>query len=312
VSGQDGPVVCLSYLAAASLWSVPTFPQANRGAEIFAVEQSIAADGPMVAATLSALGVPGLLLSNNVGDDAPGAEVRHWLWSHGFHARADVECDGDTPQITVVADTAGTRTWFTRLPRVTDALNRLDLDPLQSASFVYIDAYQLIQAPAARAVCAARTVDVPLLLNLGGSPLSPDIADAACGHPRLIVQTNVDDDDFAEADRIAPPILDNTKAAWVIITAGASGVLAFSLSERAFVPAFHAEVRHTHCAGAAFSGALIYGLVHGWPMADSLTLASASGALRCERAHDEPLPTLPELRAVTASRGRLINVAATG
>jgi hypothetical protein len=45
-------VVCLSYLAAAELWQVPPFPRANQGAEAVAIDQSIAANGPMVAAYL--------------------------------------------------------------------------------------------------------------------------------------------------------------------------------------------------------------------------------------------------------------------
>jgi hypothetical protein len=51
---QSGPVVCISYLAAASLWNVAHFPTANQGAEIRAIEQSIAADAPMAAAVLAA------------------------------------------------------------------------------------------------------------------------------------------------------------------------------------------------------------------------------------------------------------------
>jgi hypothetical protein len=47
---QGGLVACLSYLAAANLWKVAQFPAANRGAEVETIEDSIAADGPMVAA----------------------------------------------------------------------------------------------------------------------------------------------------------------------------------------------------------------------------------------------------------------------
>jgi hypothetical protein len=39
-------------------------------------------------------------------------------------------------------------------------------------------------------------------------------------------------------------------------------------------------------------------------MADSLNLASASGALRCERAHQEPMPTFDELHAFIETRER--------
>jgi sugar/nucleoside kinase (ribokinase family) len=69
------------------------------------------------------------------------------------------------------------------------------------------------------------------------------------------------------------------------------------------VSAFPEDVRHAHCAGAAFSGGLVYGLQHDWPMQDSLDLACASGALRTERARPTNLmPTLSELRAFTQSR----------
>ena len=55
-----GPVVCLGYLAAASLWKVGCFSAANHGAEVNEIEESVAADGPMVAAVLAALGQPSL------------------------------------------------------------------------------------------------------------------------------------------------------------------------------------------------------------------------------------------------------------
>jgi sugar/nucleoside kinase (ribokinase family) len=299
---RPGPVVCFSYLAAAELWSVPRFPHANYGAEVFAIEQSIAADGPMVAAVLTALGVPSLLLANDVGDDACGSNVREWLRSHHVETAANVESNVATPQIVVVADNAHTRTWFSYLPGVVDALPRVDLSPFAEASFAYIDCYQLIEAPAVRAIRAARSASVPLLLNLGGSPLTTRIADAVRGYPGVIVQTNVGDDQLAEAQRIAPFILEDTGAEWAVITAGTSGVLALSRSEHLVVPAFRAEVHHTHCAGAAFSGGLIYGLLQNWPMRDSLSLACASGTLRCERAHQVPMPTLGQLRALMSSR----------
>jgi hypothetical protein len=68
-------------------------------------------------------------------------------------------------------------------------------------------------------------------------------------------------------------------------------------------------VHHTHCAGAAFSGAafsggLLHGLLKGWGMRDCLDLAAASGALRCERGHGEPMPGLGELRAFMHRRER--------
>jgi sugar/nucleoside kinase (ribokinase family) len=304
------PVVCFSYLAATELWKVPRFPLANYGTEVLSIEYSIAADGPMAAAVLSALDVPTLLLTNDLGDDASGAKVGNWLQCYGVAASAKVKVDARTPQIVVVADDQGTRTWFPHLPGVAEALASLDSSPLERASFAYIDCYQLIEAAAVRAIQTTRAVGVPLLLNLGGSPISHQVITATRGYAALTLQTNVDDERFSEAHRLAALLHNDTQAEWVVITGGASGALALSASECIAVPAFRAEIRHTHCAGAAFSGGLLYGLLAGWPMADSLTLASASGALRCERSHQEPMPTLTELRAFIASRERLSTAAA--
>jgi sugar/nucleoside kinase (ribokinase family) len=310
MSGQrPRPVVCFSYLAAAELWKVARFPLANYGAEVVSAEHSVAADAPMAAAVLTALDTPTLLLSNSVGNDIRGAEVQRWLQRHQVATAVEVASELATPQIVVVADESGTRTWFPYLPGVVDRLATLDLSPLNDASFAYIDCYQLIEAPAVRAIHAARAAGIPLMLNLGGSPLSALVVAAVRGYPGLIVQSNVDDDRHAEALTVAASILAATDAEWVVITAGTYGAVAVSRTEPLSVPAFRAVVRHTHCAGAAFSGGLLYGLLEGWPMADSLTLASASGALRCERSHQEPMPTLTELRSFVESREYMVAAA---
>ena len=310
MSRTSQPVVCFSYLAAAELWQVPRFPLANYGAEVLDVARSIAADAPMAAAMLTALGVPTLLLANDIGNDQKGSEVGVWLQRYGVSTTARVKTDTTTPQTVVVADDDSTRTWFSHLRGVSDALTVVDLSPFLSASFAYIDCYQLIEASAACAIQAARSAGVPLLVNLGGSQLSSTVIAAVRGYAGLIIQSNADEAACADAPRVAHEVLAATGAAWVVITAGTAGAVALSGNQQLASPAFRVRVRHTHCAGAAFSGGLIYGLLHDRPMEDCLTLACASGALRCERAHHEPLPTLSELHSVIGSRERLILPAA--
>jgi sugar/nucleoside kinase (ribokinase family) len=306
MAGQvRGTVACFSYLAAAELWQVGRFPLANGGTEVRSIEHSIAADGPMAAAVLTGLDVPTVLLANDVGDDAPGNRVSARLQRYGVPPPARTT-GLPTPQIVVVADEQPTRTWFPYLPGVADALAALDLTPLVNSAYAYIDCYQLIEPPAVRAIQAARAADVPVLINLGGSPLSPAVVTAVHGYPHLSVQTNVDDADHANASDVAASILTATDAAWAIVTAGAHGAVALSRTEHLHVPAFHAMIRHTHCAGAAFSGGLLYGLLHARPMSESLVCACASGTLRCEREHCEPMPTLPELQAFISSRPRTL------
>jgi sugar/nucleoside kinase (ribokinase family) len=305
VATDSGPVVCFSYLAAASLWNVERFPQANHGAEVQRSEASIAADGPMVAAVLAALDIPALVISNNIGDDAPGDQVRAWLHRGRVLTTVETVPGLATPQIVIVADEDGTRTWFPYLQGVAEALTAVDLAPLARASYAYVDCYKVIEPAAIRAIQAARTPSVPLLVNLGGSVLTPMVASVLRDCPDLIIQTNVDDDAHETAPAVAATLLGQTGASWVVVTAGAAGACAVGADVTVSVPAVPVTVRHTHCAGAAFSGGLLYGLLHGWPMRDSLALASASGGLRCARAHHEPLPHLTELLACGESLDQL-------
>ncbi|MFE3228597.1 hypothetical protein [Nocardia sp. NPDC059228] len=191
---QGRPAVCVSYLAAAELWSVPKFPAPNHGAEILTTEESIAADGPMTAAVLAALDVPTLLVANRIGNDDVGGRVGRWLQQHHVPSTAVVSADVVTPKIVVVADGRDTRTWFAYLPEVTDELSRCDLSPIGTASMVYLDAYQLIEAAVIRVVRAARDCGTELLVNLGGSPLSDALRLELSGYQNLIIQTNVDDE----------------------------------------------------------------------------------------------------------------------
>ncbi len=296
-----GLVACFSYLAAASLWQVERFPAPGHGAEVLATAPSIAADGPMVAAVLAALSQPSLLLANNIGDDASGVQVREWLTRLRVATTANVEPGLATPQIVVVGDDHDTRTMFPYLPGIARSLERIDLAPLASAALAYIDCYRLMTVPAARAIAAARAAGTLLLANLGGDPPSPEITGALAGYPRLVIQTSIPESSPDLAHATAAELQATTGAEWAIVTAGTAGAAAVGRSERLSVPAYRVRVRHTHCAGAAFSGGLVYGLLHDWPVGDTLSLASACGALRCERAHDEPLPNMTELRRLTQS-----------
>ncbi|NNH71013.1 hypothetical protein HLB23_14260 [Nocardia uniformis] len=97
MSTQDGPVVCVSYLASAELWSVTKFPTANQGAAIRSVEHSIAADGPMASAVLAALEVPTLLIANRIGGDEEGGRVGRWLQQHHVPTTAVASAEIGTP-----------------------------------------------------------------------------------------------------------------------------------------------------------------------------------------------------------------------
>ncbi|WP_064907450.1 carbohydrate kinase family protein [Nocardia sp. 852002-20019_SCH5090214] len=301
MSSPAGPVVCVSYLALAELWTVPQFPLANHGAEIRGIEWSVAADGPMTAAALASMGAPVYLITNDIGTDQQGSFVTRWLRERDVLSAFAIRSEVSTPRIVVTADDNHTRTWFAHLPEVVASLERADLAPIAEASFLYVDCYELIEQTAVRVIEAGRAAEVPMLLNLGGSSLSAPVAAAIAGYPHLLIQTNVDDVEHQEAVAVAASLQEQTGAAWAIVTAGSFGAVAVSETEEVAVLAFPVEVRHTHCAGAAFSAGLLYGQRAGWAMERSMVLGSASGALRCARHHSAPLPSLDEIRRFATS-----------
>ncbi|WP_216896125.1 carbohydrate kinase family protein [Nocardia alni] len=262
------------------------------------IEWSVAADGSMTAAVLASLGAPTRLITNDIGDDDYGRFIYRWLEDrHVTPSRRRSEVT--TPRIVVAADDDHTRTWFAHLPGVVASLEQADLAPLANASFLYVDGYEIIERAVLRVIGAGSAAEVPMLLNLGGSDLSEAVTLAVHNYPHLLIQTNVDDAEHAAAPALARSLLARTGATWVIVTAGAHGAVALSRSESVSAPAFPVKVRHTHCAGAAFSGGLLYGMQAAWPMEQSLRLGAASGSLRCARPHNAPLPNLGELLAMT-------------
>ncbi|WP_063065722.1 carbohydrate kinase family protein [Nocardia violaceofusca] len=260
----------------------------------------------MTAAALAAMEAPVQLIANHIGTDETGKLVTGWLRERQVPSGSAAHPAARTPRIVVTADDYHTRTWFAHLPEVVASLERADLAPIDEASFLYVDCYELIEQTVMRVIEAGRTAEVPMLLNLGGSEFSEPVKRALDGYGNLLVQTNIDDVDYEHAQTMAASLLNETSAAWVIVTAGASGSVAASHSEEVAVQAFPVEVRHTHCAGAAFSAGLLYGQRAGWAMERSMMLGSASGALRCTRHHSAPLPVLAELLAMLPEAERSV------
>jgi sugar/nucleoside kinase (ribokinase family) len=295
------PVVCLSYLADAELWTVPAYPAANTGAVISHIEHSVAADAPMTAAVLAGLGHPALLLANGVGDDGRGRRVTDWLADHDVDAACGTRRGATTPHITVIEDEQNTRTWFLNLAAAATELADVDLAAFSGAHLAYIDAYEVIKDVAAAAIHAAASALT--LINLGGAAPGADVLAAIRAHPRAIVQTNVDDDRHLDAPARAAELAEATGAEAAVVTAGAYGAVAVARNGRfEQAPGFVAQVRHTHCAGAAFSGGLLSGLARGLPLEQALLWGCASGALRCELPHDAQMPTARQVQAVIGTR----------
>jgi 5-dehydro-2-deoxygluconokinase len=84
-----------------------------------------------------------------------------------------------------------------------------------------------------------------------------------------------------------------------IVKRGPEGVLARTRSERVEVPPVPVEVVCGLGAGDAFGGALVHGLLEGWPLERTIRLANAAGAhVAGQLACADAMPTLAELEGV--------------
>jgi 5-dehydro-2-deoxygluconokinase len=88
-----------------------------------------------------------------------------------------------------------------------------------------------------------------------------------------------------------------------IVKQGPKGVLAATREERVEVPPFPVEVVNGLGAGDAFGGALVHGLLSGWPLRRILEFANVAGAIVASRLEcSTAMPTEFEVEAKLASR----------
>ncbi len=89
-----------------------------------------------------------------------------------------------------------------------------------------------------------------------------------------------------------------------VVKMGADGVLLATADDRVVVEPIPVTVRCGSGAGDAFGGALVAGLVQGWPLSRIGQVANAAGALVTSRLTcADAMPTQPELESFLASHG---------
>jgi len=86
-----------------------------------------------------------------------------------------------------------------------------------------------------------------------------------------------------------------------IVKRGGEGAYARTARDEVSVPAVEVPVLNGLGAGDAFGGALCHGLLAGWPLARTLGVANAAGAIVASRlACADAMPTLAEIEALLA------------
>jgi len=282
-------LACFGYLAHAQVFTVPVYPIANRGAAATQVFPSLAGDAPITGLTARELGLTVCLVSNTVGTDPAGQTVLDALDNAGVRhsATPTPASDIQTPQVVVITDDADTRTWFAWLGPAVDQLAAADLTPLNAARLSYIDCYQVIEAAALTAISATSG---PLMLNLGGDPLTETMAAAVTRRHVAFLQTSLDEANVEHADRLADYLHSRVIADTVVITLGRHGVLARTSNATYRTDAPTITVRHTHGAGAAFSGGLAQAHLSGATVPEALDAACRAGSAHCASTSHVPRP----------------------
>ena len=284
-------LACFGYLAYAQVVRVRAYPQANTGATVAEVIPSLAGDAPITALTATRLGHRTCLVANRVSLDPPGQAVLDTLDAAGVvHRSMPAAPGGGTPQLTIVTDEAGTRTWFAWLGAAVDQLISVDLTPLRAARLAYVDCYRIIEHAAAAAIAAT---EVPLLLNLGGDPLSATIAAAVVDRHVAFVQTNAEEPDLDRAEALVADLYSRMGARAAVVTLGRHGALACAATGTYRTAAPTVAIRHTHGAGAAFSGGLAHAYLTGANITEALQAGCAAGTAHCAAVPSIPRPRTP-------------------
>ncbi|GAB3187094.1 5-dehydro-2-deoxygluconokinase [Nesterenkonia suensis] len=92
-----------------------------------------------------------------------------------------------------------------------------------------------------------------------------------------------------------------------VVKRGSDGVMAATAEERVISQPLPVETVNGLGAGDSFGGALVHGLLSGWPLEQVLDYANAAGALvASEIACSEAMPTPEKVAAMLAERGRTV------
>ena len=249
-----------------------------------------------------------------VGDDGFGVYVREALAEFGVDTRfVGTDPEHNTPVVFCeLFPPDNFPLLFYRSPKAPDlnvTAGELDLDAIARVPILWTTGTALTEEPSRSATFAAlrvargRTIhDLDHRHHLWPSTLAArDAAREALRYAKVAVG-NMDEVEMAtgarDPDAAAAAILE-LGPELAIVKQGPRGTLARTKSERVEVPAVLIEVVNGLGAGDAFGGALVHGLLSGWPLRRTLEFANAAGAIVASRlACADAMPTEAEVDAL--------------
>ena len=281
-------------------------------ADVRSFAKSLGGSATNVAVAASRLGARAAVITK-VGDDPFGPYVRRalegfgvdprWVGTHPSLRTPVVFCEIFPPDDFPLL--------FYREPKAPDMTlepGELDLDAIRAARVFWTTGTGLSDEPSRSATLAAleaRPRDAITVHDLDHRPMFwADEAEAghwareALRHATVAVGNR--DEAFVptgtrDPEAAADALLE-LGVEVAVIKRGPEGVLARTRTESVEVPPVPVDVVCGLGAGDAFGGALVHGLLHGWPLERTIRLANAAGSYVAGRlACADAMPTLDDL-----------------
>jgi sulfofructose kinase len=236
-------------------------------------------------------------------DDAGGLLARRALAAEGVDLSAAVIRPHTRQQVSVILidQVSGERSVLSeRADGLVLAASEIPAETLAASRALLMDAVGLEAAVAA----ARRARAASVLVVLDTDTPVPGIGELLALTDVLIVSVGFLERLTGRADLRAALRATATRGPWFVgVTLGPGGAMALVNGRLRFVPSYRVQAVDTTGAGDVFHAGTLYGVLHGWPVDDSLRFAAAAAALKCERVGGRPgIPTVERaLRLVHGS-----------
>jgi sulfofructose kinase len=278
------------------LGRLSSFPAEDEKAELAAIEGQCGGPASTALVTLSRLGIQTSFLGS-ISDDLSGTEIAKGLEQEGVDATFLKIRPGYTSQLAFIAITqeSGKRTIFWHRGS-TPPLRKeeVDLSVFPIAEVLHLDG--LMMEASLEAARQARKRGMKVVMDAG--TLREGSLDLLSQ-----VHTVIASERFAIplVGREAPPekalrALNRFGPEEVVITLGSRGSIGLSGGNLIHQEAIPIHAVDTTGAGDVYHGAYIYGVLHGWTMAECMRFASIAAAMKCrEVGARKGIPTLAEI-----------------
>ncbi len=282
---------------------VPHFPEFNSKVKFNSHHLTAGGQCATAMVALARLGLRSRYIGK-IGDDETGRLQTQSLLSEGVDTSDLIVVKGAESQIAFIIVDArnGERTViWNRDEKLLFQEAEVDREKITSGRALLLDGHNV--AASITAATYAREAGMPTVLDIdniyeGADRLLPLI-------DFLISSATFPERMTGESDlRVALKKLQKmTDSLFVAATLGVEGVLAYFRGEYIYSPAFSVKTADTTGAGDAFHAGFIYGLLKGFSVEETLQVANAVAALKCQAVGARTsLPTPDELNALLSLR----------